>query len=156
MSSPTPTPEQRTRFRNIASFSRARDGVAAIEFALLTPVIVVMLTGLISFGFVVYQKMEMTNAAHSGVQLALVDSSNISAIQDAVVASTNLGITTADVNVTEFCECADGSAVTCGSACGDGSNNRHFLTIDISMNATLLFWPDGSIPLSQTSTIRIQ
>jgi TadE-like protein len=47
-------------------------GVAAVEFAILLPVLVVMLFGLIQFGIAFNTKIQATNGAREGARMAVV------------------------------------------------------------------------------------
>ena len=144
------------RCNRTAAFWLCRRAAAAVEFALIVPVILAALTGLAGFGLVVYQNMQLTNAAQAGAQLAVIDSSNPTAIETAVVNATSLPITSANVVITEFCECADGSAAACGSTCPlDGRTARGMLTVTVTMDADILFW-GGAVTLTQSATVRTQ
>lgn len=51
---------------------RRRRGAAAIEFALWTPVISVILLGIIEYGWLLYRRSEATRAVREGVRYAVV------------------------------------------------------------------------------------
>ena len=53
---------------------RNRQGASAVEFALVAPVFVVMVFGLIEFGRAIMVQQVMTNAAREGARLAILDS----------------------------------------------------------------------------------
>jgi len=134
---------------------RSKRAAAAVEFALFVPIISAFLLGIVNYGLAMFDKMELTSATRAGAQWALLDSTNTAAIKQAVVDSTNLSLTTADVTTTQACECADGSSVTCGATCGDGSSNRYYLTVSASVNHSLLML-GTSITLSSSATVRTQ
>src|SRR5712692_1415424 len=46
----------------------ARDGLGAIEFGFIAPVLVAMLLGILDFGLAFWQQMEIANAADAGAQ----------------------------------------------------------------------------------------
>ena len=66
------------------------------------PVIAALLTGIANYGLAMFDKMELIGAARAGVQYALLDASDTTAIANAVVDAANLSITTSDVTTTEF------------------------------------------------------
>ena len=69
-------------------------GVAAVEFALATPLLATILTVLVDFGFGFYEKMQVKDAAQAGAQYALLYGWDSTAIQNAVTsASTLSGLT---------------------------------------------------------------
>lgn len=47
-------------------------GVAAVEFALVVPLLLVVLFGIIDFGFMLYDKAMLTNAAREGARAGIV------------------------------------------------------------------------------------
>lgn len=132
----------------------ARDrGAAAVEFAIIAPILIAALTGIVDYGLAMYNKMELMGAVRAGAQVALIDYTDTTAIKQAVVDSTNAGITTADVTTTQFCECADGSTITCGNTCADSSSNRYFMTISATQNYTLMLL-GTTIAIDASTTIR--
>jgi Flp pilus assembly pilin Flp len=52
--------------------SRAEDGAAAVEFALLLPLLVALLFGFIQFGVAFNDRIQATNAAREAARLAVV------------------------------------------------------------------------------------
>ena len=55
---------------------RDQDGAAAVEFALLLPLLVLLLFGLIQFGVAFNTKIQATNAAREGARMAVVGIDN--------------------------------------------------------------------------------
>lgn len=51
---------------------RRMSGVAAVEFALVVPLLLVVLFGIIDFGFMLYDKAMLTNAAREGARAGIV------------------------------------------------------------------------------------
>jgi Flp pilus assembly protein TadG len=47
-------------------------GVAAVEFALVLPVLLVVLLGIIDYGYVFFVRLNMTNAAREGARVGVV------------------------------------------------------------------------------------
>ena len=50
------------------------DGAAAVEFALVVPLLLLLLFGIISFGMIFAQQLSLTNAARQGARVAVVNS----------------------------------------------------------------------------------
>ena len=55
---------------------RGEDGAAAVEFALLLPLLVVLLFGFIQFGIAFNTRIQATNAAREGARMAVVGIDN--------------------------------------------------------------------------------
>jgi Flp pilus assembly protein TadG len=53
-------------------------GAAALEFAIVLPLILLLLFGLIEFGLILYNKQVVTNASREGVRYAIVQPSSCS------------------------------------------------------------------------------
>ncbi|MFU8891665.1 MAG: TadE/TadG family type IV pilus assembly protein [Anaerosomatales bacterium] len=54
------------------SFIRSSDGASALEFALVAPVLLALLFGMIEFGFAFQAQLAVTHAAREGVRMAAV------------------------------------------------------------------------------------
>jgi len=59
-----------------AMAQRDQDGAAAVEFALLLPLLVVLLFGFIQFGTAFNTRIQATNAAREGARMAVVGINN--------------------------------------------------------------------------------
>lgn len=53
---------------------QSESGASAVEFALLLPVLVMILFGIIEFGFAMYRQTILTNASREGARLGIVQS----------------------------------------------------------------------------------
>lgn len=117
----------------------SRRGAAAVEFAILMPIIFAGLTGIANYGLVIHEKMELVSAARAGAQLAINNRTNTAAIKQTVVDSTEVSITTSDVTTSETCWCADTETTqTCGVTCNDGEDEQYFMDITANSTFTLL------------------
>ncbi len=155
--------QTRLIFRKItARLAASRRGAAAVEFAIIVPVLVTAVTGIANFGLVTFDKMELVNAARAGAQLAIYNgdnssSANQTAIKTAVVASasSSANITTADVTTTQACQCTDESAIDCGDVCTlvDNELSQYFMTVSVTHDFDLLLLP-GDITV--TGTVRVR
>ena len=134
----------------IARLARCRRGIAAVEFGLLVPVLLVLMLGIVNYGLVMFNKMELVSAARSGAQLALADYTDTSAIKDAVVNATSLSLDASDVTTTQFCECS-GTSITCGDTT---CTNEIYMTITVSDDFTLLL-VSTTLSLSGSTTVRV-
>lgn len=137
-------------------FIRTESGVSAVEMALVAPVLMIIFMGLVDYGIAIFSKMELTSSVRSGAQYALINSSNMAAIQTTVSNSSNL--TPANLSVTlpyETCECSDGTLdASCSVTCS-ANTLRHYVVISATYTYVPFFLPND-IVLSSSSTIRIQ
>ena len=135
----------------------SRRGAAAVEFALLLPVIVVGLTSVADYGRAIFQKIEMESAARAGAQMAIRDREATSDIQQTTVDSTNLSLTTSDVSVTNTCRCADIDATaTCGTTCADGDPTQYYTTVTVTKSFKYLIMVLSDKNMVESITVRTQ
>jgi hypothetical protein len=73
------------RILRLPRISRARPGQSLVEFALILPILLILLLGIVDFGRAVAAYNSVSNGARSGVRVAIVDQ-DINAIEAAVEA----------------------------------------------------------------------
>ncbi len=72
---------------------RCQKGVAAVEFAIILPVLIIIIFGIIEFGLLLYDKQVITNASREGaragvvVGVSRVDDAGIRAVMDRYIAN---------------------------------------------------------------------
>jgi Flp pilus assembly protein TadG len=130
-----------------------RSGSEAIEFAILAPLLLVMLVGLVELGMSIRQQMEAQDSAAAGALYAAGNGWNTVAIQTAVTsAKPGSGVTATPAPV-QACGCPGATTVTpaaCGTTCGDGAAARSYVTVSASV-ARQSFLP-STLPLPATLT----
>jgi Flp pilus assembly protein TadG len=134
-----------------------RRGVAAVEFALATPILLVTLVGMADFGLAVNEKMRLYTAARAGAQAGLGDATATATITQAVTSAANLDAGAVTVTVAQSCGCADGTTAVCGTVCADASTQRGYVTVTVNESyAMLLNYPGFTNPvaLSAAATLR--
>lgn len=132
-------------------------GTAAVEFALLASLFMIIVAGTAEFGYWIYAASELTAAVSAGSQYAAnngamvaTDPSGLATAISSVVNNANgAGWATSTVNVNNGsstnCYCPTGtpgnwtwgSAVACGSACAGGGVAGQFVTITASPSSTV-------------------
>jgi Flp pilus assembly protein TadG len=96
------------RRRHAASNSRDR-GSVAVEFALLLPVLLLLIFGVIDFGRAINAQITLTQAAREGVRLAALGAVNPTVQNRVTLAATGLSPVTA--TVTSSCPVGAGTGV---------------------------------------------
>jgi Flp pilus assembly protein TadG len=74
------------------SLFRRRDGTAAVELALISPMLMILLAGIIDFGRVYREEIELSSAVAAASQYALLNVANINSTNAASLATTLSGI----------------------------------------------------------------
>jgi Flp pilus assembly protein TadG len=133
-------------------FRRAQDGAAAVEFALVAPLLLMLLFGIISFGFVFAQKLALGNGARQGARLGVVSGVTCAQIySQAQSASSTIGMSSSAVSVsitkvsssgTSTTPCGTGSAQSTSSTqpC-TGSATGDSIKVSLSYNSSLIIPP---------------
>ena len=99
-------------FRRVRRSRERRRGAAAAEFAVVLPVFVLLIFGILEFGRMIMVQQILTNASREGARLACIDGSTESNVQTAVTEFlTNASVT----GVTVTCTPSTLSSATPGS-----------------------------------------
>jgi Flp pilus assembly protein TadG len=154
-----------TYFRRLRDLLRAPGGTAAVEFALVAPILMGMLVPVVDLSMAFAQRMEVQQAAQAGAQYALLhawNSNSATNIAAAVTAASNLPGLSATPAPSQFCGCPGGSAITsttCGSTCSDGTTAGYYVTVSAQYTYTPVVPYSvlgSSVTLSSQSTVRTQ
>lgn len=137
-----------------------------MEFALTAPFLVYLFVGVIDFGLYINEKMLVENAARSGVEFALKNGNDEDALLEAVLAAffpdefeDDPTLSTFDVTVNEYCECANGAALICTDSCPDDDDyRRRYLEVVFGYNYDMhMSYPgltDGNVYLEGTARLQ--
>jgi Flp pilus assembly protein TadG len=131
-------------------------GAAAIELAIVAPMLAIVLVGVAELGFAIRERMQVQEAAAAGALYAAQHGWNSAAISSAVTANDSEGGVTATPAPTEFCGCPSASgiaAATCGATCPDSILARTYVTVGASTNRVTIF--PGSLPLPTVLTASV-
>lgn len=137
-------------------FIRKCQGTAAVEFALIMPMLFLVLSGIFNFGLILIKKDALNSVINAGLLYSIRQSSNMSNIQAKMSASTSL--TPLTVSATQSCQCSDGSAISCASLCTGGVQPSTFVTLTASSTVALYaldFVLTNPYPITETATIRV-
>ena len=123
----------------------ARAGTAAIETALLAPIVLLLLAGSVEYGRAITERMPLESAVRAGLHYATKSGATTANVEDVVRASIADEVEIA-VEALVVCECPDGSSVSCAGKCAVGSR-RTFTRIEASRSHTaLVSWPGIETP----------
>jgi len=131
-----------------------------VEFAVILPLLVLMLVGTIDLARVFYEGITVANAARHGAQfgsLSPTQSADIlgmeaTALQDAI------NIEGVSCTAEQFCECPNGSPVDCGGDCG-GAQKRIFVRVLMEKTFNMVIPFPGlpqTVVLSREAIMRAQ
>jgi Flp pilus assembly protein TadG len=120
---------------------KRENGAAAVEFAILLPVLMMILFGIIEFGLVLYSQEVITNASREGARAGIImRSPRTEAIIESVVNDVvNTYLEGAGLDVSKAT--INASAASC---CGSGED----LTVNVTYPYTFLVLPNFATSLT--------
>lgn len=136
-------------------FARDEGGASAVEFAMISSVLILVLLNVVDLGNYMFRKMELTSSVRAGAQYALVhDAPTQAAIQTVVSNASNMEGVAIAVNDT-ICGCADGTTFVCGAGTCTGSNLRYYTQIQATYTHNWIFLP-GQKTMQTAMNIRTE
>jgi len=141
-------------------FLKNTKGTAAIEFALILPILFLLLSGVINFGLILINKTQLDAVVSSGMLYAFGVSGVPSAVNTAMNATVlkNLSLFgPLTTTVTQFCQCLTGVNVPCNSTCMGGSSPGVYDQVTASSSVSLIaldFVLTNPFPTTNTGIIR--
>jgi Flp pilus assembly protein TadG len=120
-----------SRTRQLRALRRAEQGSVAVELALFIPVMLLLLAGLFQFGSGIFDSLRLESAARAGAQYAMIDPTNATSIQNAVLDAIGGDTTDVEVTATSYCQCpGDNTHVDCTIvSCSGGASSHQFVSI---------------------------
>jgi Flp pilus assembly protein TadG len=137
-------------------------GLAAIELAVLAPVLVASIVLTVDLGMGIYRNMQVHRAAQAGTEYAVIHGFNSGAISTAIAGSTSLAGVSASPAPRQFCGCASSTGIleiACNTNCASGAQAATYVTASAqSVYQTIVPYPllPASFTLTARSTVRMQ
>lgn len=136
------------------SFREGTAGLAAIEFGLAAPILVILAVGTAEIGYAAYQAMQVQGAVEAGILYTAENGWDAASIGAAVSNATDLAGISATPAPAQFCGCpaAGGiSTMSCSSFCGDGSAAGQYVRVSATLTRQSLI-PGSGLPLPASFT----
>ena len=127
--------------------SRGQRGIALIEFALVTPLLLLLLAGVLDYAMALRTAMCLADAARAGARYGSQSSTNSTDIAGMQAAAVNSAPDVAGITATaaRSCRCTDGSTVSCSGSCAGGM--QVYVTVTAQATSPTLFYYSG-LPFS--------
>ncbi len=151
--------------RLLQRFVCSERGIAAVEFGLIVPVLMLLMLGAFDFAQGFQEKQRLASAAHAGAQYAAQNWDFVDIpiaeieqrVRDNAADTTNA----LDVATRYYCTCLDGGPeVACTSSCGEPPRlSRRLVEVDVQYDLDLLFGFPGiqdPFPLQATTVMRVR
>ena len=129
-------------------------GVAAVEFALVAPVLLLLVAGLIDGSRLIVQTMQVKAAAQAGADYARKNGWNAAGISNAVTSATSITVSATPAPA-QATACVSGMTIAAagGGTCAAGGAPGAFITVSAQAPfAPIMPWPG----LSQPTTVAAQ
>ena len=142
------------------SFFYLDEASAALELAVVIPVLLLLALGVAEYGRVYFTAIKVANAATAGAQYGAQNSGTTDSAFVNPVARNDAGDPTVVVSSNRSCRCPDSEAtVLCSTTCAGYGSPQFFVSVTVSKSVPLLLKYPGlppTIPVSRTTTIRVQ
>lgn len=141
---------------------RSEKGSAAVELAIILPVLVLIVIGVADLGRVYLTRMTVSNAARAGAQYGSQSTATSADTVGMNAAAKQDALESAPIAVTSrsFCRCAGGEIGDCTTGdCGAYGLYRLYVEVTASKTVNLVFNYPGlpsSVALSRKATFRVQ
>lgn len=136
---------------------RARDGSFAVELALLAPVLILLVGGVLDYGTMTYQAMALQSAARSAAEYLRTHPSDVAGANAVAAAASSLQPQGLAVTSGSVCECPGGTAAACTAVCAGGALPNLYLAVTVTQNFAPLLpypWVAGPVALRGVATLR--
>jgi Flp pilus assembly protein TadG len=130
--------------RNTYLFTNNRKGQSMVEFALILPLLVLIIAGIFDLGRAFFASITITNAAREGARYGTLNADYITGVCQATKdEAQNSGITLVDSNVSVSCGNTYSCPIAVGTGCPD--NNSIIVKVNYDYDEMLLrfFFPSG-------------
>jgi len=153
-----------------AFFGRERlaiAGVAAIELAMVAPLLVTGVLGAGAVGFTIFRQTQVSFAAQAGADFALAHGFNATKVSNAIInATTYTAITAGPAAPSQFCGCPTATGVTvasgvppCTAVCSGGFTAGTYVTASSQAQFSPIIpnpWQTSTVTLAAQATVRIK
>lgn len=132
--------------RRSRRFCKSAHGAAAVELAIVLPVLLLLVIGVVDYGRVYYQSVIVSNAARAGAEWGAQGPSTSGDTVDMRKFANLDGAEAApfQINARRYCRCYDVADLSCG-ACGDASAPSVFIEVTATDTLTT-FIPYPGLP----------
>jgi len=135
-------------------------GIAAIEFAVMAPLLLALILSIIELGLATRDSMRAQSAAATGAYYAMQKGFNATNISSAVVNGTGAVGLSASPAPTLFCGCPTTTGIstaTCGAICTGGIPARQYVKVNASISRTSILNAHLGLPstITRQSIVRL-
>ncbi len=145
--------------RNAQRFVSDDAGVSALEFALILPIMMVMVLGLAETALYIDARAKVATGVDAALRHTMFDRTDVDGITNSALAAGGFDADTATVTVSSFTECSDGTAVSDETPCEAPLHRRTYVSVRVEKVHTTLFpvagISDEPIVISRTGVAQL-
>jgi Flp pilus assembly protein TadG len=138
--------------RQSASFLDRNDGMAAIEFAFIAPVLIGAALALVDVAAIVTGSANMQTAVHSGIQYVINGGTDMTTAEDQINQAWTTKPAGGSVSSQQYCKCGN-TVSACTAPCADGTVPASYVTLTATAS---LGGTTFSVNKTATETVRIR
>jgi Flp pilus assembly protein TadG len=112
---------------------RCNSGSVAVSTALIAPLLILMISGVVDLGRAAYDATSLAGAVRAGGQYALRAPNDDAGIKLAVKTASTLSDGTVTVTTQQFCECPDGTSTNCSASTCGSVTMRKFVRVSATL-----------------------
>lgn len=143
--------------RAFRTWARSQAGVAAVEFALVAPILIAAVLTMADLGFAIHERAEMDQAIRNGAQRAMTDpgESDVASVLS-LVDATGAGQDTTTFLVDRYCACSETpeTETTCSTTCADEDPTSIFYNLTGTREFSGFLLP--AITISRSSLVQVR
>lgn len=109
---------------------------AAIEIALIAPVLIFLVFGTVDYALYVMDSMRLAKGVASAVQFAMYNNENDEGVRQVAYKASKFTSSQASVAIQHFCECPNSSSVSCADECPNANHKRIFVSVAMQYTYT--------------------
>jgi Flp pilus assembly protein TadG len=119
-------------------YAEETSGIAIVEFALIVPVLLVMLAGVVDYGSYIHERMMLEELSRNAVQYIVQGGAEADVMNNVIAPSNAYVRAQAEGRVITYaaeqkCECANGAPVACGTGCvAEDDYERKFWEVTVT------------------------
>jgi Flp pilus assembly protein TadG len=146
-------------------FRNSERGAALVEMAVVTPLLIVLMVGVVDMARTFYMALELTNAARAGAQAGSKTASGFSSadVQAAAEAASPQIAPYTVATPTQSCFCINASGASTAHSCTTACPTTEYLAVYVTVTAskqfqTVMHFPGipDTLDLSRSVTMRAQ
>ena len=136
------------------SLRRGRRGNAAVELALVMPILVSAVAFVADIGTAAYNSMTLKGAVRAGIDYA-VRHNDLAGVTATIAAAAARDPASLSVTMTPFCGC-DTTTVTCGGTCSGGLPQQEYITVAVSTPYAAMFSANPMVDQNEDHTTMLR